>query len=132
MAETPFRPAGNRHHVVIIGAGFGGLFAARELADADVDVTLINRTNYHLFAPLLYQVATGLLSSGEIATSVRQILANQDNVAVVRADVTDVDVEGQTVTANEGAFTRTYAVSYTHLTLPTIAAECRSRWSQYH
>ncbi|PAT03797.1 FAD-dependent oxidoreductase [Corynebacterium sp. NML 150383] len=109
MTEAPYRPAGNRHHVVIIGAGFGGLFAARELADADVDITLINRTNYHLFAPLLYQVATGLLSSGEIATSVRQILAGQDNVSVVRGDVTDVNVEGQTVTANEGAFTRTYA-----------------------
>ena len=109
MTETPLRPAGNRHHVVIIGAGFGGIFAARELADADVDVTIINRTNHHLFAPLLYQVATGILSTGEIATSVRQILSGQDNVDVVRGDVTDIDVEAQTVTAHEGEFSRTYA-----------------------
>ncbi|MCT1411216.1 NAD(P)/FAD-dependent oxidoreductase [Corynebacterium sanguinis] len=109
MAETALRPSGNRHHVVIIGAGFGGIFAARELADADVDVTIINRTNHHLFAPLLYQVATGILSTGEIATSVRQILSGQDNVDVVRGDVTDIDVEAQTVTAHEGEFSRTYA-----------------------
>ena len=96
MTETPLRPAGNRHHVVIIGAGFGGIFAACDLADADVDVTIINRTNHHLFAPLLYQVATGLLSTGEIATSVRQALSGQDNVDVVRGDVTDIDVDAQT------------------------------------
>ncbi|MCT1555762.1 NAD(P)/FAD-dependent oxidoreductase [Corynebacterium sanguinis] len=109
MTETPLRPAGNRHHVVIIGAGFGGIFAACDLADADVDVTIINRTNHHLFAPLLYQVATGLLSTGEIATSVRQALSGQDNVDVVRGDVTDIDVDAQTVTAYEGEFSRTYA-----------------------
>ena len=109
MAETAFRPAGNRHHVVIIGAGFGGIFAARELRDADVDITIINRTNHHLFAPLLYQVATGILSTGEIATSVRQVLAGQDNVNVVRGDVTDIDVEAQTVTSFEGEFSRVYS-----------------------
>ena len=109
MADTAVRPAGNRHHVVIIGAGFGGIAAARELADADVDVTIINRTNHHLFPPLLYQVATGLLSSGEIATSVRQVLKGQDNVNVVRGDVTAIDTEGQTVTFDEGEFTRTLA-----------------------
>ena len=54
MSDKPYRPAGNRHHVVIIGSGFGGLFAARELDGADVDVTLISRTNFHLFPPLLY------------------------------------------------------------------------------
>ncbi|WP_165165208.1 NAD(P)/FAD-dependent oxidoreductase [Corynebacterium qintianiae] len=109
MADTALRPAGNRHHVVIIGAGFGGIFAARELGDADVDVTIINRTNHHLFAPLLYQVATGILSTGEIATSVRQILSGKDNVNVVRGDVTGIDVDAQTVTSFEGEFTRTYA-----------------------
>ncbi|QPK84175.1 NAD(P)/FAD-dependent oxidoreductase [Corynebacterium qintianiae] len=109
MADTAFRPAGNRHHVVIIGAGFGGIFAAHELGDADVDVTIINRTNHHLFAPLLYQVATGILSTGEIATSVRQILSGKDNVNVVRGDVTGIDVDAQTVTSFEGEFTRTYA-----------------------
>ncbi|SDL71014.1 NADH dehydrogenase [Corynebacterium mycetoides] len=109
MAETAIRPAGNRHHVVIIGAGFGGIFAARELGDADVDVTIINRTNHHLFAPLLYQVATGILSTGEIAASVRQILSGKDNINVVRGDVTDIDVEAQTVTSVEGEFSRTYS-----------------------
>lgn len=106
MADSALRPAGNRHHVVIIGAGFGGMFAARELANADVDITLINRTNHHLFAPLLYQVATGLLSTGEIAASVRQILASQDNVNIVRGDVTGIDVEAQTVTFEEGEFSQ--------------------------
>ena len=109
MADSAVRPAGNRHHVVIIGAGFGGMFAARELADADVDITLVNRTNHHLFAPLLYQVATGLLSTGEIATSVHQILADQDNVSVVRGNVTDIDVDAQTVAFSEGEYSRELA-----------------------
>lgn len=109
MAETPYRPAGSRHHVVIIGAGFGGLYAARELANADVDVTLINRTNHHLFAPLLYQVATGLLSPGEIAVSTRQLTRDLDNVLVVRGDVQDIDVDTQVVTAADGESTRQYS-----------------------
>lgn len=67
MSDKPFRPEGGRHHVVVIGSGFGGLFAVQNLKDADVDITLIDRTNHHLFQPLLYQVATGILSSGEIA-----------------------------------------------------------------
>ena len=108
MSDKPYRPAGNRHHVVIIGSGFGGLFAARELDGADVDVTLISRTNFHLFPPLLYQVATGLLSTGEIATSTRQILGKQKNTDVVRGDVTDINLDDNTVTFEEGQFTRTY------------------------
>lgn len=109
MTTTPIRPTGNRHHVVIIGAGFGGIFATRELRNADVDITLINRTNHHLFAPLLYQVATGILSTGEIATSVRQILSGQQNVNIVRGDVTEVDVDAQTVTSTEGEYTTTFS-----------------------
>ena len=62
------------HRVVIIGAGFGGLFAARALRKAPVDVTVIDRTNHHLFQPLLYQVATGILSEGEIAPPTRDVL----------------------------------------------------------
>ena len=108
MSDKPYRPAGNRHHVVIIGSGFGGLFAARELDGADVDVTLISRTNFHLFPPLLYQVATGLLSTGEIATSTRQILGKQKNTDIVRGDVTDINLDDNTVTFDEGQFTRTY------------------------
>ncbi|PRQ12037.1 FAD-dependent oxidoreductase [Corynebacterium sp. 13CS0277] len=108
MTDKPFRPEGGRHHVVIIGAGFGGLFAAKKLANADVDVTLIDRTNHHLFQPLLYQVATGILSSGEIAPSTRQILKDQDNAHVVKGEVVDIDVDTQIVTTRLGDFTRTY------------------------
>ncbi|HMR14636.1 MAG TPA: FAD-dependent oxidoreductase, partial [Arachnia sp.] len=67
------------HRVVIIGSGFGGLFAAKALNRADVEVTLIARTTHHLFQPLLYQVATGVLSEGEIAPPTREILRNQRN-----------------------------------------------------
>lgn len=121
MADKPYRPSGNRHHVVIVGGGFGGLYAARELADADVDVTLINRTNHHLFAPLLYQVATGLLSSGEIAVSMRQLTRNQDNLLVVRGDVTDIDVDAQIVTAEDSG--ETYQYSYDSLIIAAGAGQ---------
>ena len=60
-------PTSERHHVVVIGSGFGGLFATQALKNADVDVTLVAKTTQHLFQPLLYQVATGILSEGEIA-----------------------------------------------------------------
>lgn len=102
MASQMNRPAGSRHHVVIVGAGFGGVSAAKELADADVDITLINNTNHHLFPPLLYQVATGLMSSGEITGDIRQMFANQQNVRVVRGTVETVDSEAKTVTSVEG------------------------------
>ena len=121
MADKPYRPSGNRHHVVIVGGGFGGLYAARELADADVDVTLINRTNHHLFAPLLYQVATGLLSSGEIAVSMRQLTRNQDNLLVMRGDVTDIDVDAQIVTAEDSG--ETYQYNYDSLIIAAGAGQ---------
>lgn len=106
MSEVPFRPEGGRHHVVIIGSGFGGLFAAKQLKDADVDVTIIDRTNHHLFQPLLYQVATGILSSGEIAPSTRQIMAGQENVNIIKGEVTDIDVDKKIVTAVLGGITK--------------------------
>jgi len=87
------------HRVVIVGGGFGGLFAARFLKHAAVDVTLIDRANYHLFQPLLYQVATGILSEGEVAPPIRGILRRQSNVRVEFATVTGFDLEHQTVTA---------------------------------
>lgn len=87
-----------RHRVVVIGSGFGGLFGTQRLADADVDVTLIGRTTHHLFQPLLYQVATGILSEGEIAPATREVLARQSNAKVLLGDVTHVDLEGCTVT----------------------------------
>ena len=87
-----------RHRVVIIGSGFGGLFTAKALARADVDVTLVSRTSHHLFQPLLYQVATGILSEGDIAPTTRDVLAHQANVEVLLGDVHAIDVEARTVT----------------------------------
>src|SRR5699024_93617 len=80
-------PGSRRHRVGIIGSGFGGLFAAQQLEKADVDVTLIAKTGHHLFQPLLYQVATGILSVGEIAPPTRLILRDQKNATVVLGDV---------------------------------------------
>ena len=89
-----------RHHVVIIGSGFGGLFTAKALKRADVDVTLISRTSHHLFQPLLYQVATGILSQGEIAPTTREILARQKNVRVILGTVDSIDLTTRTVTSH--------------------------------
>ena len=88
-----------RHHVVIIGSGFGGLTAAKALNRADVDVTLISRTTSHLFQPLLYQVATGILSEGEIAPTTRLILRKQENVQVLLGEVESIDLHANTVTS---------------------------------
>jgi NADH dehydrogenase len=98
MSLSP-NSVGGRHDVVIIGSGFGGLFAVKALKDVAVDVTLISRTTHHLFQPLLYQVATGILSEGEIAPSTRDILKKQKNVTVLLGDVTTIDVQAQTVTS---------------------------------
>jgi NADH dehydrogenase len=91
--------AGRRHQVVVIGSGFGGLFTTQALKRADVEVTLIAKTTHHLFQPLLYQVATGILSEGEIAPSTREILRRQRNSRVQLGEVTDIDLAGRTVTA---------------------------------
>ena len=87
-----------RHRVVIIGSGFGGLFAAKALRRADVDVTVIDRTSHHLFQPLLYQVATGILSEGEIAPATRDILRRQENAQVLLGNVETIDLTARTVT----------------------------------
>ena len=96
VATAPTSP---RHRVVIIGSGFGGLFGAQALKDADVDITLISRTTHHLFQPLLYQVATGILSEGAIAPTTRAILARQKNVRAIAGEVTDIDLSARTVTS---------------------------------
>ena len=87
----------DRHKVVIIGSGFGGLTAAKTLKRADVDIKLIARTTHHLFQPLLYQVATGIISEGEIAPATRVILRNQKNAQVLLGDVTRIDLQTKTV-----------------------------------
>jgi NADH dehydrogenase len=88
-----------RHRVVVVGGGFGGLFATRALGWSPVDVTLIDRQPHHLFQPLLYQVATGILSEGEIAPSLRHVLRFQRNAAVVLAEVTGFDLQARVVQA---------------------------------
>ncbi|HEX3905069.1 MAG TPA: cytochrome d ubiquinol oxidase subunit II [Polyangia bacterium] len=89
----------SRHRVVVVGGGFGGLFATRALGWSPVDVTLVDREPHHLFQPLLYQVATGILSEGEIAPSLRHILRFQENAAVLLAEVTGFDLERHEVQA---------------------------------
>src|SRR5918994_938644 len=93
-ASTSGRP-----RVVIVGSGFGGLFTAKALRKAPVDVTVIGKTSHHLFQPLLYQVATGILSEGEIAPATREVLRHQENACVVLGEVVDIDLGGRTVTS---------------------------------
>ena len=92
----------DRPHVVIVGAGFGGLSAARALRDAPVRVTVVDRRNHHLFQPLLYQVATAALSPGDIAYPIRSILRSQANTSVLLADVTVIDVEKRELVLSDG------------------------------
>lgn len=94
----PARTA-NRPRVVIVGGGFGGLSAAKGLSDVEVDVTLVDRINHHLFQPLLYQVATGILSDGQIAPPLRSIFSDQANLQVRLAEVTGFDLERRAVYA---------------------------------
>ena len=94
--------AGARPRVVIVGAGFGGLAAARALRRTAVDVTLIDRHNYHLFQPLLYQVASGLLDPSEIAHPIRTVVRHARNVDVLLAEMTGIDVVGRRVITTSG------------------------------
>lgn len=92
----------DEHKVVIVGAGFGGLWAARELANKPVTVTIIDRKNHHTFQPLLYQVATAVLSPGEIASPVRRILHNKKNIEVILGEAATVDRENDLVVLENG------------------------------
>lgn len=123
MTSTVPRP-----RVVIVGAGFGGLSAARELARDPVDVTVIDRRNYHLFQPLLYQVATAALSPAEIAGPIRAIFAKQRNARVLMAKVDGVDVEKRLVLTDTGP------VPYDRLILATGARHAyfgHDEWEQF-
>ena len=88
-----------RHRVVVVGGGFGGLNAVRALAHADVDVTVIDRTNHHLFQPLLYQVAAGILPPGLIAPALRSVIKKQRNARALLAEVSDLDLDARVVHA---------------------------------
>lgn len=105
-----------RPHVVIIGGGFGGLAAARALARAPVNVTLIDRRNHHLFQPLLYQVATAALNPSDIAYPIRAALAKQRNVRVLLAEATSIDVTKRHVVLDDGALDYDYLVVATGAT----------------
>jgi NADH:quinone reductase (non-electrogenic) len=97
-------------HVVIVGGGFGGLYAARGLAGAPIRLTLIDKHNYHLFRPMLYQVATGLLSADEIAAPIRAILRNQKNAEVLMSEVVGVDTAHHTVKMTDGSLRYDYLI----------------------
>jgi NADH dehydrogenase len=117
-----------RPHVVIVGAGFGGLSATLALAKAPVDVTLIDRRNYHLFQPLLYQVATAGLSPADIAYPIRSIVRHHSNVAVTLGKVTGVDLAGRRVLLGERH------VPYDYLVLATGARHAyfgHDEWEPY-
>ncbi|WP_101946779.1 NAD(P)/FAD-dependent oxidoreductase [Mycobacterium sp. 3519A] len=117
----PGATATERHKVVIIGSGFGGLNAAKALKHADVDIKMIARTTHHLFQPLLYQVATGIISSGEIAPPTRIILRRQKNVQVLLGNVTRIDLANKTVKSE--LLGHTYVTPYDSLIIAAGAGQ---------
>jgi len=120
--------ARQRPRVVIVGAGFGGLEAARSLCNHDVDITLIDRRNFHLFQPLLYQVATAALSPGDIAWPTRSIFRHNKNLSVLLAAISAVDTGARTVTDGK------VSISYDFLILATGAAHSyfgHDEWSAF-
>jgi len=107
----------NRHRVVIVGGGFAGLYAARELGKADdVALTVVDRRNFHLFQPLLYQVATGALSPGEIAQPLRSILRKNRNTTVLLGEAVGLDPERRVVNLSDGG-----SIEYDTLSVETCA-----------
>src|SRR4051794_19292500 len=111
----------NKHRVVIVGCGFGGLFAVKALRRAPVEVVVVDRTNHHLFQPLLYQVATGVLSDGDIAPPIRDVLRHQRNARVVLGEVVDVDVDQRRLTVD--TLERETDLSYDSLIVATGASQ---------
>ena len=109
------------HRVVVIGSGFGGLFTTKALRRADVQVTVIDRTTHHLFQPLLYQVATGILSEGEIAPATRDILRHQDNARVMLGNVSTIDLAARTVTST--IHDKTFVTEYDSLVVAAGAGQ---------
>jgi NADH dehydrogenase len=114
--ELSSRSSARLPRVVIIGAGFGGLTAARALRSAPVEITLIDRRNFHLFQPLLYQVATAALSPGDIAWPIRSVFADQKNVRVVMMEINAVDTTTQTVSDGDATLAYDYLIIATGAT----------------
>lgn len=105
-----------RPHVVIVGAGFGGIKVAQSFADKDVDVTIVDRNNFHLFQPLLYQVSTACLSTDEIAYPIRAFFRKQKNVNFFLGELIDFDTENKKIITNNGELTYDYLVMATGAT----------------
>jgi len=116
MAPTSDPQAARKPHVVIIGAGFGGLYAARALKKAPAEITLIDRRNHHLFQPLLYQVATAALSPGDIAYPIRAVLSRQKNVRVLLAEAQAIDLRSHKVVLKDGELTYDFLLLATGVT----------------
>src|SRR5690606_9818149 len=115
-------------HIVVVGGGFGGLYFTRALRRANVRITLIDRQNFHLFQPLLYQVATASLSPGDVAQPIRTILRHQRNVEVWLGEAVDVDPDARVVRLRDGE------VSYDYLVLATGAQHAyfgHGEWEPY-
>lgn len=114
LSQPLRQPTTNPHHIVIVGGGFGGLYAAKAFSGLPVKVTLIDKRNFHLFQPLLYQVATGGLSAGDISSPIRAVLNNQKNVQVLMGEVIDINADDKTIILKEGN-----EISYDSLILAT-------------
>ena len=115
--------------VVIVGGGFGGLYAARALAGKNVQVTIVDRRNHHLFQPLLYQVATAALSPGDIAYPIRAVLRKQSNARVLLAEAASVDLTNHCLVLKDGN------VPYDYLILATGARHAyfgHEEWEERH
>ena len=110
-----------RHRVVVIGGGFGGFAAAKALRRAPVEVTLVDRQTHHLFQPLLYQVATGVLSEGNVSAPLRDVLRHQRNAEVVLAEVSGVDLKRRTVGCT--LLDRTWDIAYDSLIVAAGSAQ---------
>jgi NADH:ubiquinone reductase (H+-translocating) len=122
-----------KHRVVVVGGGFGGLNVTRALADADVDVTLVDRTNHHLFQPLLYQVAAGILPPGLIAPALRSVIRTESNARALLADVKELDLDGRVVRAR-GPDGRIVELPYDTLVVAAGATHSyfgKDQWAEY-
>ena len=108
--EPPEERLRTAPHVVIVGGGFAGIHACKALKDSDVRITLIDKRNFNLFQPLLYQVSTGLVSRGDVATPLRELVGVQRNVQVLLGEVTQVYPEGKQIVFNGKAYNYDYLV----------------------
>ncbi|MBT1886704.1 NAD(P)/FAD-dependent oxidoreductase, partial [Enterobacter hormaechei subsp. xiangfangensis] len=118
-----------KHHVVVIGAGFGGLSVVRELEEPGVSITIIDRSNHHLFQPLLYQVAGASLPSAEIAWPVRSLFRHREDVRTLMAEVQDVDTDSREVLLKDGS-----RIDYDTLVVATGATHAyfgHDEWEQF-